>query len=103
MLGGNYQLGVNRGVRIYALDDGTCRAAKRLDARGESLGRIRGRGGWSLWLALLSRRPTCRGFRPPAEESVHSAAERDVRLGPSDREPLLWVGFESGRQRRSDL
>ena len=81
---------------MYVLDDGTCRAAKRLDAGGESLLRRRGRGGWSIWLALLSRRTSCRGFRPPVEESSHSAAERNVRPGPSDRDPLLWWGSKVG-------
>lgn len=84
------------GAKMYALDGGVCRVVKRLDARGESLRRRRGRGGWSLWLALLSRRTSCRGFWPPVEESSHSAAERDVRLGPSDRDPLLWWGSKAG-------
>lgn len=33
------------GAKMYALDDGTCRAVKRLDAVGKGLGRRRGCGG----------------------------------------------------------
>lgn len=86
----------HRGAKMYALDNGTCRAAKRLDARGESLRRRRGRGGWSLWLALLSRRTSCRDFQPPAEELSHSTSEGTC--GPVRQVviQLLWWGPKVG-------